>query len=108
MSTARNNPSTDENRVLEQPPDLRKRFRKLTSFQQTILHKIAALGSPNGLEIKAKLESYYNAEVNNGRIYPTRHASQERFVLKGERDKRTDYYELTSDAETVVKNGGAQ
>jgi DNA-binding PadR family transcriptional regulator len=109
MSTTNDTPTTDENRVLERPPklskaELRNQFRTLTSFQQSILRIVAGMGTPKGLAIKEKLEDYYAKEVNHGRLYPNLDTLVENgFVVKGERDKRTNYYELTDDAKTVVR-----
>ena len=67
----------------------------LSAFQQHILTVLSE--KPRyGLAIKRELESYYDSEVNHGRLYPNLNDLVERdFVAKSELDKRTNQYELT-------------
>ncbi|WP_138005035.1 PadR family transcriptional regulator [Halalkalirubrum salinum] len=72
-------------------------IRDLTAFQQNILTILAA-EPMYGLAIKRELESYYNAEVNHGRLYPNLDSLVGLgFVEKSELDKRTNQYELTEE-----------
>jgi len=49
-----------------------------------------------GLAIKRQLESYYDSEVNHGRLYPNLDdLVEEGLVEKSELDKRTNQYALT-------------
>jgi len=69
--------------------------RDLTAFQQNIL---VILGEEPryGLAIKRELESYYDDEVNHGRLYPNLDDLVEMgLVEKSELDKRTNQYALT-------------
>ncbi len=71
--------------------------RELTAFQQNILTILGA-EPMYGLAIKRELESYYDAEVNHGRLYPNLDSLVELgFVEKSELDKRTNQYELTEE-----------
>lgn len=71
----------------------------LTAFQRDILYVAADQDPPYGLAIKRALESYYEQEVNHGRLYPNLDTLVERGLLKkGELDKRTNSYELTDRA----------
>jgi DNA-binding PadR family transcriptional regulator len=77
--------------------------RDLTAFQQNIL--IVLSDEPMyGLAIKRHLESYYDSEVNHGRLYPNLDELVELgFIEKSELDKRTNQYALTDAGyETVV------
>src|SRR6056297_300863 len=69
--------------------------KDLTAFQQNIL-VILAEEPRYGLAIKRELESYYDDEVNHGRLYPNLDDLVEMgLVEKSELDKRTNQYELT-------------
>lgn len=72
----------------------------LTAFQRDILyclHKAADTGeTPYGLGIKRELESYYNHDINHGRLYPNLDELVDKDLIeKGALDKRTNFYEIT-------------
>ena len=68
----------------------------LTAFQRDCLYVIAGLGAPKGLAIKDRLDDYYSAPVNHGRLYPNLEALVEKgLVEKGSKDDRTNEYRLT-------------
>lgn len=74
----------------------------LTAFQYNIL-VILSREPMYGLAIKRRLEDYYGAEVNHGRLYPNLDELVERgFIDKGELDKRTNQYELSEEGYEVV------
>ena len=76
--------------------------RDLTAFQQNIL-VILSEEAMYGLAIKRKLESYYDAEVNHGRLYPNLDDLVEMgLVEKSELDKRTNQYALTEEGRMAV------
>ncbi len=76
--------------------------RELTAFQQNIL-TILAEEARYGLAIKRELQSYYDAEVNHGRLYPNLDELVELgLVEKSELDKRTNEYGLTDDGYQAV------
>jgi DNA-binding PadR family transcriptional regulator len=77
--------------------------RELTAFQQNIL-VILAEEPRYGLAIKRELESYYDDEVNHGRLYPNLDDLVEMGLIeKSELDKRTNQYALTEEGyETVL------
>ncbi|WP_137290935.1 helix-turn-helix transcriptional regulator [Natronorubrum halophilum] len=54
---------------------------------------IAGQDEPHGLAIKDKLEKYYETEIHHGRLYPN---VDKGLVEKGELDKRTNYYTITT------------
>lgn len=69
--------------------------RDLTTFQQAIL-TILSEKPRYGLAIKSELETYYDEEVNHGRLYPNLDSLvEDGLVEKSERDKRTNEYALT-------------
>ncbi|MCH7659126.1 MAG: PadR family transcriptional regulator [Euryarchaeota archaeon] len=69
----------------------------LTGFQRDLLYVIAGENEPNGLAIKEMLESYYDTEIHHGRLYPNLDTLVNKgLVEKGERDRRTNFYRLTS------------
>ena len=76
--------------------------RELTAFQQNIL-VILAEEPRYGLAIKRELETYYDSEVNHGRLYPNLDDLVEQGLLeKSELDKRTNEYALTTDGIEAV------
>jgi len=76
--------------------------RELTAFQQNIL-TVLADDSRYGLAIKRELETYYDDEVNHGRLYPNLDDLVEMgLVEKSELDKRTNQYGLTEEGEKAV------
>jgi DNA-binding PadR family transcriptional regulator len=76
--------------------------RELTAFQQNIL-TILAEEARYGLAIKRELESYYESEVNHGRLYPNLDDLVELgLVDKSELDKRTNEYALTEEGYEAV------
>jgi DNA-binding PadR family transcriptional regulator len=76
--------------------------RELTAFQQNIL-VILAEEARYGLAIKRELETYYDSEVNHGRLYPNLDDLVEMgLVEKSELDKRTNQYALTADGEQAI------
>ncbi|MFB6310707.1 MAG: PadR family transcriptional regulator [Salinirussus sp.] len=76
--------------------------RELTAFQQNIL-TILAEDARYGLAIKRELQTYYDAEVNHGRLYPNLDELVEMgLVEKSELDKRTNEYALTDDGYEAV------
>ena len=76
--------------------------KDLTAFQQNIL-VILAEEPRYGLAIKRELESYYDDEVNHGRLYPNLDDLVEMgLVEKSELDKRTNQYALTDDGKEAV------
>jgi len=76
--------------------------RELTAFQQNIL-TILAEEPRYGLAIKRELETYYDAEVNHGRLYPNLDDLVEMgLVEKSELDKRTNQYTLTEEGYQAI------
>jgi DNA-binding PadR family transcriptional regulator len=76
--------------------------RELTAFQQNIL-VILAEEPRYGLAIKRELETYYDSEVNHGRLYPNLDDLVEMdLVEKSELDKRTNQYALTDEGYEAV------
>jgi PadR family transcriptional regulator PadR len=70
----------------------------LSAFQRDVLYVLAGLETPYGLAVKSELETYYEGEVNHGRLYPNLDELVERgYVEKGEIDCRTNSYDLTDE-----------
>jgi DNA-binding PadR family transcriptional regulator len=81
--------------------------RDLSAFQQNVL-AVLSEEAMYGLAIKCHLESYYDSEVNHGRLYPNLDDLVElELVEKSELDKRTNQYALTDAGyETVIDTLG--
>jgi len=68
----------------------------LTGFQRDLLVVTAGMDEPNGLDIKDELEDYYESPINHGRLYPNLDTLVDKgLVEKGQRDERTNIYQLT-------------
>lgn len=69
----------------------------LTAFQRDLLRIIAGMDEhPIGLEVKSAMESYYETEVNHGRLYPNLDTLEQKgLISKQELDGRTNTYTLT-------------
>lgn len=90
--------------MIAEQSEVDKPERDLTAFQQNIL-AILAEDARYGLAIKRELESYYNSEVNHGRLYPNLDDLVGMgFVEKSELDKRTNQYALTNEGQDAVTN----
>jgi len=77
----------------------------LTGFQRDLLRVAAGLDKPKGLEIKEKLESYYNSEINHGRLYPNLDTLVEKGLLeKGQHDERSNAYKVTRRGNRELKD----
>ena len=75
---------------------------ELSAFQQTIL-AILSEEARYGLAIKRELETYYDSEVNHGRLYPNLDDLVTMgLVEKSELDKRTNEYALTEDGHDAL------
>lgn len=78
--------------------------QKLTGFQRDLLFVISGLDEPKGLDVKEKLEEYYQTEIRHGRLYPNLDALVETgFVDKGQHDRRTNKYTLTEDGTRALR-----
>ncbi|MEA5387145.1 helix-turn-helix transcriptional regulator [Haloarculaceae archaeon H-GB11] len=66
---------------------------------------VLADGEQHGLGIKEELEqTFYADNVNHGRLYPNLDELVEKgLVAKGQRDRRTNNYELTQRGEHVLQ-----
>jgi len=77
---------------------------ELTSFQRDILYVSAGLHQPSGQELKDELESD-EEEITHGRLYPNLDTLvDEGYLEKGAMDRRTNYYEPSDKALTVLED----
>lgn len=68
----------------------------LTGFKRDLLTVLAGMEEPNGLDLKAELEDYYESEVHPGRLYPNLDDLVDAgLIKKGSHDERTNLYRLT-------------
>lgn len=75
----------------------------LTLFRLDVLRSIERLDAPSGLDVKRDLEAYYTTEVHHGRLYPAlEQLVNTGLVEKGERDGRTNEYELAEDGKHML------
>ncbi|WP_435177940.1 helix-turn-helix transcriptional regulator [Halorussus sp. AFM4] len=62
-----------------------------------LLYVIEGDDKPHGLAIKEELEDYYEKEIHHCRLYPNLDTLVNKgLVEKGQRDRRTNYYDLTN------------
>jgi DNA-binding PadR family transcriptional regulator len=77
----------------------------LTGFQRDLLYAVAGLDEPHRMAIKEEMEKYYESEVNHGRLYPNLDEMVEKgLVNKGQKDRRTNEYQLTDRGRREMKN----
>ncbi|MFC7166202.1 PadR family transcriptional regulator [Halospeciosus flavus] len=77
---------------------------ELTGFQRDLLFVVCGLDDPNGLDVKAELEDYYQSSINHGRLYPNLDTLvDDGLVEKGRADDRTNRYALTDTGERMVE-----
>lgn len=76
----------------------------LSGFKRDILYIVAGTGGLNGAEIKHRLCDYYDREIYDSQLYPNLDTLVERgLVDKHPVDGRTYAYQLTPEAQTVLK-----
>ncbi|APX97435.1 MULTISPECIES: PadR family transcriptional regulator [Natronorubrum] len=77
----------------------------LTGFQRDLLYVIAGADEPSGQEVKDEIETYYNSEINHGRLYPNLDTLvNKELVEKGQLDRRTNYYALGDQGLDQIKD----
>lgn len=68
----------------------------LTGFQRDLLYVIAGADRPSGQDVKEEVETYYESEINHGRLYPNLDTLVNKDLTeKGQLDRRTNYYAIT-------------
>ncbi|QIB74437.1 PadR family transcriptional regulator [Halogeometricum borinquense] len=78
-------------------------MHELTGFQRDLLYLVAGLEKPHGLGIKRELEQYYGESITQGRLYPNLDALvEDGYIKKGEKDRRTNFYELTANGRQAI------
>jgi len=76
----------------------------LTGFQRDLLYVIAGADQPSGQDVKDEVETYYNSEINHGRLYPNLDTLVNKdLVEKGQLDRRTNYYELSDQGRQAIE-----
>ena len=89
-------------------------MENLTAIQRDMLYVIVGLQGedgdgdekgdlPHGLAIQDALEASYDSTVDYGQLYPNLDALVENgLVIKGKKDRRTNWYELTDCGERTL------
>ena len=68
----------------------------LHAFQRDLLVVLAGSDRPAGVAVKDELADYYDRDVHHGSLYPNlADLIAKGLVVKGERDGRTNWYDLT-------------
>ncbi|ELY71509.1 PadR family transcriptional regulator [Natrinema versiforme] len=76
----------------------------LTGFQRDLLYVIAGADQPSGQDVKDEVETYYNSEINHGRLYPNLDTLVNKdLVEKGQLDRRTNYYEISDRGQQTIE-----
>lgn len=85
--------------------NLTAEFSELSGFNRDILIVIYGKDTPKGTEIMRELESYYNDDVNHGRLYPNLDDLVDSgYLEKISLDKRSNGYILTDDGKGLVQS----
>lgn len=104
--TGENNPGTDsgiESAETETDIDPDEIAAGLTKFQIRCLAAIAQQDR-YGLGLKREIETYYGEEQNHGRLFPNLDELVDLGLIeKGQRDKRTNNYSITSKGDAVLE-----
>lgn len=94
--------SITNSRVPVRPPEYK--MDDLTGFQRDLLYVIAGADQPSGQDVKGEVETYYNSEINHGRLYPNLDTLVNKdFVEKGQLDRRTNYYEISDRGQQTIE-----
>lgn len=76
----------------------------LTGFQRDLLYVIAGADQPSGQDVKDEVETYYDSEINHGRLYPNLDTLvNKELVEKGQLDRRTNYYAISDRGLEVIE-----
>ncbi|QLG50623.1 PadR family transcriptional regulator [Natrinema halophilum] len=76
----------------------------LTGFQRDLLYVIAGADQPSGQDVKDEVETYYNSEINHGRLYPNLDTLvNKELVEKGQLDRRTNYYMISDQGQQAIE-----
>jgi DNA-binding PadR family transcriptional regulator len=76
----------------------------LTGFQRDLLYVIAGADQPSGQDVKDEIETYYESEINHGRLYPNLDTLvNKELVEKGQLDRRTNYYAITDRGRRAIE-----
>ena len=76
----------------------------LTGFQRDLLYVIAGADQPSGQDVKDEVETYYNSDINHGRLYPNLDTLvNKELVEKGQLDRRTNYYEISDRGRQTIE-----
>ncbi|MCU4925204.1 PadR family transcriptional regulator [Halobacteria archaeon AArc-dxtr1] len=76
----------------------------LTGFQRDLLYVIAGADDPSGQDVKEEIETYYESDINHGRLYPNLDTLvNKELVEKGQLDRRTNYYTITDDGMDAIE-----
>lgn len=76
----------------------------LSAIQRDLVYIISGLNEPHGLAIKDELDTYYETDVNPGRLYPNLDTLVDKgLVEKSQVDKRTNAYTLTPRAKREIE-----
>ncbi|AWB28738.1 hypothetical protein HARCEL1_12895 [Halococcoides cellulosivorans] len=80
-------------------------FADLSQLKRDILYVISGLDDPKGLEIKDELSTYYDEEINHGRLYPNLDDLAEAgFVDKFKVNGRSNGYRLTTGGRNLMES----
>jgi DNA-binding PadR family transcriptional regulator len=75
---------------------------ELTGFQRDLLFTIIEMHRPSGQDIRSSLEKEMGREITHGRLYPNLDTLVNTgLVVKGEIDRRTNYYEASDEGENA-------
>ena len=81
------------------------RLFSLTGFQRDLLYVISGMDHASGRAIMEELEADTGQEITRGRLYPNLDALvTEGLVRKGQVDRRTNYYSLSEEGWSALRD----
>ncbi|WP_129116323.1 PadR family transcriptional regulator [Halegenticoccus tardaugens] len=76
----------------------------LSGFQRDLLVVVAGHDQPSGQQLKSDLEDARDEELSHGRLYPNLDTLVNKdYVEKGEIDRRTNFYQITDEGRTALR-----
>ncbi len=80
-------------------------MENITGFQRDLLYVVLNKEDPSGQSIKKEIESYYDGNINHGRLYPNLDELVDKeLVIKGKQDERTNYYSITPEGIRAIQD----
>lgn len=76
----------------------------LNAFQRDCLYMISGMDSPSGIEVRQKINEYYNKDVATSSVYPVLDdLNTMGLIKKSRKTQRTNQYTITARGEREIE-----